>query len=100
MKPIEKSMDKITFSIGQRAYSRECIDSIQILHYRQMEEHGDPDGPDDFEEALVPTRSPDYFAYAEVLVFYDEEDAKSTGDVTRSILLCRSFFNLANRCNT
>jgi hypothetical protein len=92
MKPIEKSMDKVTFSVGQRTYSRECIDSIQILHYRQVKEPGNPDDLGDFEETLVPTRSPDYFAYAEVLVFYDEEDAKSTGDVTRSILLCTSFF--------
>ena len=74
---IQKSVDTITFSIGQRLYTRGSIEAVKLLHYKAL---GKINTQSDARSAFS------YLDSAEIAVFFDEQESKAMGDVNSATL--------------
>lgn len=80
---VQKSADTVTFSTNQQSYTRSSIESIQLLHYKSLE-----DGHV-LTDLAVPKSALSYLDSSEIVIFYDQQEPQTAGgDINRTILHC------------
>ncbi|CAG9939176.1 unnamed protein product [Clonostachys rosea f. rosea IK726] len=78
-----EDFESITFTVGTRTYRRSMIKGIDLLHYRAVKtEFGSP-------SSTTEVQNP-FCDYAEILLFYDETEDTTLGDISRNLLQVRS----------
>ncbi|EPE34329.1 hypothetical protein GLAREA_10023 [Glarea lozoyensis ATCC 20868] len=76
---IQKSVDTVTFSVGQRSYTRGSIEAIKLLHYKALSNNTQNNPPNAF----------CYVDSAEIAVFFDEQESEANGDINSTTLHIR-----------
>ncbi|CAH0019535.1 unnamed protein product [Clonostachys rhizophaga] len=78
-----EDFESITFTLGTRTYKRSMIKGVDLLHYRAVKpEFGSP-------SSTTEVQNP-FCDYAEILLFYDETEDTTLGDISRNLLQVRS----------
>ncbi|CAH0001179.1 unnamed protein product [Clonostachys byssicola] len=78
-----EDFESITFTVGTRTYKRSMIKGVDLLHYRAVKPEFD--SPSSTAEVQNP-----FCEYAEILLFYDETEDTTLGDISRNLLQVRS----------
>ena len=85
MNKIQKLAEKVTFNAGGRSYTRNSIDSIQLLHYRSL------DCSRLVDDRAMPRADLSCLASSELVVFYDQQELTALDeDIGRTVLHCIS----------
>jgi len=83
MNMIQKFAEMITFSTGRHSYSRSSIDSIQLLHYKSL------DNGYILTDAAIPKHALSCLDSSEIVIFYTQQEPQTAvEDIDRTILHC------------
>ncbi|CAH0059705.1 unnamed protein product [Clonostachys solani] len=78
-----EDFESITFTVGTRTYKRSMIKGVDLLHYRAVQ-------PESRSPSSTPEIRSPFCDYAEIIVFYDETEDATLGDISRNLLQVRS----------
>jgi len=81
---VRRSVRNVTFSTGQRTYTRASIETMQLLHYKVVSLDYLHGTISDLGDAHYES----YLDNAELLVFYAEKESRTNGDVSRTSIRC------------
>ncbi|CAM1510177.1 Fc.00g005120.m01.CDS01 [Cosmosporella sp. VM-42] len=82
LKNLHKSLETVSFAIGHRTYTRSAIEGVNLLHYRALSNSSN-------REQFSVESGGAFCEHAEVVIFYDESEATTSADITRSVIQLR-----------
>lgn len=80
---IQKFVDTVTFSTDRHSYSRNSVESIQLLHYKTL------DGGYMLTDTSLPKHALSCLSSSEIVIFYAPQEPRTEAeDIDRTILHC------------